>query len=78
VSHRSVCDGKFTEVVANHLRLDLDLVEHLSVVDGELRADHLGQNKHVSKVGLDGFGSVERTASCNGYEILARVIKKMV
>lgn len=56
MSDRSVCDGKLTQVVANHLGLDLHGVEHLTVVDTNDRANHLGDNDHVSQVGLDNGG----------------------
>jgi hypothetical protein len=39
--------------VANHLRLDLDLVELLARVDTDNRADHLGHDNHVTQVCLD-------------------------
>lgn len=42
--------------MANHLRLDLDLVELLSGVDTDDAADHLGDNDHVTEVGLDEIG----------------------
>jgi len=51
-----VGDGELTEVVTNHLGLDLDLVEGLAVVDTNDRANHLGDNNHVAKVGLDDGG----------------------
>jgi hypothetical protein len=46
-------DREFSEVVTNHLRLDFDLVEFLSRVDTDNRADHLWDNDHVTEVGLD-------------------------
>lgn len=51
-----LCDGEFTKVVANHLGLDLNLVELLSGVDTDDAADHLGDNDHVTQVGLDEVG----------------------
>ena len=42
--------------MANHLRLDLDLVELLSGVNTDDAADHLGDNDHVTEVGLDEIG----------------------
>lgn len=42
--------------MANHLRLDLDLVELLAGVDTDDRADHLGDDNHVTEVGLDEVG----------------------
>lgn len=42
--------------MANHLGLDLDLVELLARVDADDRADHLGDDDHVTEVGLDEVG----------------------
>lgn len=42
--------------MANHLRLDLNLVELLAGVDTDDGADHLGDNDHVTEVGLDEVG----------------------
>lgn len=53
VSDWSVGDGELTQVVANHLWLDLNGVENLTVVDTNQRTDHLWNDNHVSQVGLD-------------------------
>ena len=53
VSNRVVGDGELSEVVSNHIGLDLDDVEDLSVVDGGSGANHLWKNKHITDVGLD-------------------------
>lgn len=42
--------------MTNHLRLDLDLVELLAGVDTNDTANHLGDDNHVSEVGLDEVG----------------------
>lgn len=42
--------------MANHLGLDLDLIEFLARVDTNDAADHLGNNDHVTEVGLDEVG----------------------
>lgn len=42
--------------MANHLRFDLNLVELLAGVDTDDGADHLGDNDHVTEVGLDEVG----------------------
>ena len=71
VSGRSVSNGKLTKVVTNHLGLDLDLVEGLTVVDTEDRADHLGNNDHVAQVSLDGGGLLVRSSGLrSGTELL--------
>jgi hypothetical protein len=66
VSGRSVSDGKLTKVVTNHLGLDLNLVESLTVVDTEDRADHLGNNDHVAQVSLDRSGLLVRSSGLLG------------
>lgn len=48
-----VGNGEFTEVVTNHLRLDLDLVELLSGVDSNDGTNHLWDDNHVTEMGLD-------------------------
>lgn len=53
VSDWGVGDGELTQVVTNHLWLDLNGVENLTVVDTDNGADHLWDNNHVSQVGLD-------------------------
>ena len=47
-----VRDGELCEVVANHLRLDLNLIEGLAVVDADDAPNHLRHNDHVAEVGL--------------------------
>lgn len=42
--------------MADHLGLDLDLVELLTRVDTNDGADHLGDDDHVTEVGLDEVG----------------------
>lgn len=49
-----VGDGELAEVVASHFGLDFNLVEGLAVVDTDDGADHLGDDDHVTEVGLDG------------------------
>lgn len=56
VLDRLVRDGEFTEVVADHLGLDFDLVEFLARVDTDDGADHLRHDDHVSQVCLDQVG----------------------
>lgn len=53
VSDWSVGDGELTQVVTNHLWLDFNSVENLTVVHTNNRADHFWHNNHVSQVGLD-------------------------
>merc|ERR1711967_177336 len=52
VLHRLVGDGELTEVVSDHVSLDLDLVENLAVVHTDNRADHLREDDHVAQVSL--------------------------
>jgi hypothetical protein len=48
-----VRDGEFSEVVSNHLRLKIYLVEFLSRVDTDDGADHFWDDNHVAEVSLD-------------------------
>lgn len=52
----SLRDRELSQVVTNHLRLDLNLVELLSGVDTDDGTNHLGDDNHVSEVGLDEVG----------------------
>lgn len=52
----SVRTREFSEVVACHLRLDLNGVEYLAVVDTNNAANHLRNDDHVTEVGLDDCG----------------------
>jgi len=63
VGNRSVSNRELTKVVTNHLRLDLNLVENLSVVNTNNRSNHLGKNDHVSEVGLDDSRLLVRASS---------------
>lgn len=62
MSDGSVGDRELAKVVANHLGLHVDMVEHLAIVHSKLRMDHLGDNEHVAQVGLDHSGLVKDTA----------------
>jgi len=53
VLDRLVCDGELAKVVANHLRLDLHLVELLSGVDADNAANHLRHDDHITQMSLD-------------------------
>lgn len=71
MSGRSVGNSELTKVVTNHLGLDLDLVEGLTVVDTKNRANHLGDNDHVTEVSLDGSGLLVRSSGLlSGTELL--------
>ena len=51
----TVGDREFTEVVADHVALDLHLVEGFAVVHSNDGANHLGDNDHVAQVCADRF-----------------------
>ena len=51
-----VGDGKLAQVPADHVELDLDVVEGFAVVDCDVGADHLWEDDGVTEVGLDGYG----------------------
>jgi len=53
VVNGGVSKRELTKIVTNHLRLDLNSVENLAVVDADDRADHLGGDDLVAAVGLD-------------------------
>jgi len=51
--HRLVRYGKLPKIVTSHLWLDLHRVKDLAVVDTNDTADHLWDDDHVTKMGLD-------------------------
>ncbi len=48
-----VSDGKFAQVMSDHLRSDFNLVVGLAVVHTNDRSNHFGEHDHVSEVSLD-------------------------
>jgi hypothetical protein len=68
VTDGAVGDGELSEVVSDHLGHDAHKVEYLAVVHSDVGVDHLGDDQHISKVGLDGHGLVKRSAGYkNGF-----------
>ena len=57
MGHASSGHGKLTKVVADHLGLDIDFNEVLTVVNGDAASDELWKNGHVSAVRANGFGT---------------------
>ena len=53
VLDRLVGDGELSQVVSDHLGLDLHLVEALPVVDSDDGSGHLRDDDHVAQVRLD-------------------------
>jgi hypothetical protein len=51
-----VGEGELSEVAADHVELDFDVIEGFAVVDCDVVADHFGQDDGVAQVGLDGGG----------------------
>jgi len=51
-----VGDGELTEVTTDHVEFDFDIVEALSIIDGDVVANHLGHHDSISQMGLDGGG----------------------
>ena len=61
VTDRTVGDGELTQVHANHVCGNVCNVEDLTVVHSDLGTNHVGDNDHVAKVGLDGLGAIQGT-----------------
>jgi len=66
VLHRLVGDGELTQVVGNHVCLDLHLVENLAIVHADNRANHLREDDHVAQVSLNAL----RLLSLRGVAVL--------
>lgn len=49
-------DGELAQIVSDHLGLDFHLIEGLAIVDAHDGSGHLGDDDHVSQVGLDHVG----------------------
>lgn len=47
---RFVTDGELSKIMANHLGLDLNLIEGLAIVDSNNAPNHFRYNDHVAKV----------------------------
>ena len=68
-----VSDREFTEVVANHFRLNFNTVEILSVVHTNNASNHFGNNDHIAKMGLHGSRALVKGRFSLG---LAKTLKK--
>jgi hypothetical protein len=62
-------DGKFTQVPSDHIELDFDVVECLAVVDGDVVANHFGEDDGITEVSLDGGGLL--SGKCVLFALLA-------
>ncbi len=58
--HRLIADAELPQVEADHLRLDLHLIELLAAVDADDGPDHLRHDDHVAQVRLDQVGLLVR------------------
>ena len=63
-----VRDGELGQVVANHLGLDLNLVEGLAVVDSDDAANHLGDDDHIAQVCSHGVGLISASGGLHTEE----------
>ena len=57
MGHAPSGHGELTKVVADHLGLDLDFNEVLTVVNGNASTHKLREDGHVSAVRANGFGA---------------------
>ena len=60
VPDRLVGNSKFSKVHADHFGFNLNTTEHLSVVDSNNRSNHLGDDDHVTQMGLNSLGLLSR------------------
>jgi len=54
VSARFVGEGKFTEISADHIELDFNVVECFAIVDCDVVSNHFGKNDGITEVSLNG------------------------
>ena len=59
--HGVVSQRELTKVVTDHLSLDFNVVEVVAVVHTDNATDHLGNDDHVTEVGLHGLGALVLT-----------------
>ncbi|PPE01155.1 hypothetical protein GOBAR_DD01825 [Gossypium barbadense] len=55
-----VRNGKLGKVMADHFRLDFNLVECLAIVHTDNASNHFGYNNHIPQVGSDWFWFLSR------------------
>lgn len=65
--HGLVTDTKLAEIKADHLRLDLHLIELLAAIDTDDGANHLRHDDHVAQVRLDQVGLLVRLGRLFGF-----------
>ena len=63
VLHGVVSQSELTQVVTNHLSLDFNVAEVVTVVHANDAANHLRNNDHVTEVGLHGLRALVLTGS---------------
>ena len=63
VLHGVVSKSELTQVVTNHLSLDFNVAEVVTVVHANDAANHLRNNDHVTEVGLHGLRALVLTGS---------------
>ena len=51
-----VGESEFGEVVTDHFTLDFDVLEGVTVVDGDDGSDHFGHDDHITEVSTNGRG----------------------
>jgi len=54
VSARFVGEGKLTEISADHIEFDFNVVECFAIVDCDVVSNHFGKNDGITEVSLDG------------------------
>lgn len=57
---RLVSNGELSEISANHIELDFNVIKALAIVDCDVVSNHLGKNNGISEVGLDWSGTFSR------------------
>jgi hypothetical protein len=54
VSTGFVAEGELSEISADHVELDLNVVECFSVVDCDVVSNHFGEDNSVTEMSFDG------------------------
>ena len=62
--HRSISKREFAQIVTNHLSLDLNVVEVVTIVHTNNTSNHLRNNNHVTKMSLHRLRTLILRSSC--------------
>jgi hypothetical protein len=57
-----IAERKLSKITSDHVKLDLHIVESLSIVNCDVISNHFGKNNGVAEVSLDGGGLLSESS----------------